>query len=223
MTKTTCVKLLLILSFTSHVFAESVREVNELFSERIQMACGLKIEVNLHDYEYGRDESRLYSNNHFEDTSLLINEIEEACKKNPANKRKLERVQMITFKRGSIQERKLIQRKDGNLVYLANRLKSEQSRHKGDVIRDDLIRVLKLSYETPPDPKVAAQKIEEKKKEEEPDKKAADRDKKIADLTAWYQAEVKKLTANPTAPDFSSKIEKLNKTYEEKLNALITP
>ncbi len=224
MTKTACVKIILLFGMITTSYAEERFSGEEKdFSARLKKDCDISIEVNLHDYEYGRDEQRTYSNNHFEDVSFLTNEIQEACKIDPANKRKLERVQTIFIKRGSIQERKLIQRRDGNLVYLANRVKAEQSRSKGDVIRDDLIKVLKFSYVKPPDPKVEAKKLEEKKKEDDSAKKAADRDKKIADLTAWYQAEVKKLTANPTAPDFGTKVETLNKNYQDKLNAIITP
>ncbi len=223
MTKTSCVKVLLILSLTSHAVADDLSGEEKDFAGKIQKACDLSIDVSLHDYEYGRDERSLYSNNHFEDAALLVSEIEEACKKNPANRGKLERVRLITIKRGSLQERKLIQRRDGNLVYLANRLKAEQGRSKGDVIRDDLIRVLKLSYESPPAPKVIAKKVEEKKAEDNSAKKKAELEKKISELTNWYQTEVKKLTANPTAPDFSAKIEKVNATYQEKLNALTTP
>ena len=224
MTKTACVKILLLLGLSTTIYAEEKfsREEKD-FSQRLREDCDLTIEVNLHDYEYGRDEQSTYSNNHFEDASLLTNEIQEACKIDPANKRKLERVQTIFIKRGSIQERKIIQRRDGNIVYLANRVRSEQSRNKGDVIREDLIKVLKLSYVKPADPKVEARKVEEKKKEDDSAKKSAERDKKIADLTAWYQAEVKKIAANPTAPDFGKKIEDLNKTYQDKLNALTTP
>ena len=226
MTKTTCVKILLLFLLSSLAMAEDFSREEKDFAGRIFKSCGLTLEVDLHDYEYGRYEARTYSNNHFEDASLLTNEIEEACKVNPSNKGKLERVRTIFIKRGSIQERKLIQRRDGNLVYLANRVKAEQSRHKGDVIREDLVKVLKFSYVAPPDPKVEKEKVEKveaKKAEDNSAKKQVELDKKIADLAAWYQVEVKKLTANPTAPDFSAKIENLNSSYQEKLNALITP
>lgn len=219
MTKTLCV-MLLALSFPA--FSGDLEREEKTFSDRILKACELSIEVNLHDYEYGRYEMRMYSNNHFEDASLLTNEIEEACKIDPANKSKLSRVKVIFIKRGNIQERKLIQRKDGNLVYLANRVKAEQSRNKDDVIREDLVKVLKLSYVKPPDPKVEAKKIEEKKTEDLREKKQAEQKKKIDELTKWFQDEVKKITASP-GPDMAPKLEALSKKYEEKLNALTTP
>ena len=57
-------------------------------------------------------EMRTYSNNHFEDASNLVNQIEEACKIDSANKSKLSRVKVIFIKRE-------------NLIYLANRVRAE--------------------------------------------------------------------------------------------------
>ncbi len=225
MTKTSCVKILLLLPLVAWANEDLTRAERE-FAEMVNKDCDTRLSVSLHDYSYGRDESSLYSRNHFEDASLLTYQMAEACKMNPANKPLLKRISTIYFKRGSIQERKLIQRKNGDLVYLANRLRSEQSLNKTNVIANDLKRVLKLSFEKAPDPKIQQQKIAEdlaeKKAAEESDKKVDEQQKKIEALTAWFQAEVKKITATP-GPDMSKKLENLSKIYEEKLNALTTP
>ncbi len=226
MTKTIgVISCLMIFLVSSGIHAqEDLAKTEDEHADRINKACDLKIKFDLHDFEYGRDEASLFSNNHFEATAFLVSEIEEACKRNPANRKKLERMGTIFIKRGSIDQRKLFQRKNGDLVYLASRVKGEQSKNKDDLIRADLIRVLGLTYEKASDiaEKNAATKAEaeEKKAEDLAAKKTADRDRKIADLTAWFQGEVAKAQSLPPA-EMGPAMEKLSKTYEEKLNALI--
>lgn len=225
MTKTARVNIVLLLLALpfSALRSEEMEKTEKDLAEKVNKACDSNITVNLHDYTYGRDEGRLYSNNHFEDASILTYQMAEGCRINSANKTKLSRVRTVFIKRGSLGERKLIQRKDGDLVYLANRVKAEQSRDKRDVIEDDLVRVLKFTTEKEADIKAAAakeaEKVAEKKRDEDREKKTADRQKKIDELTAWFQAEVKKITVTPDA-NMAPKLEKLTKTYEEKLNAL---
>ncbi len=233
-----CAILLSPLTLASDDFSREEKE----FSERLQKACDLPIEVNLHDYSYGRDEQSMYSNRHFEEASNLVYQIEEGCKINPQNQKNLERVKTITVKRGSIQERKLIQKKNGDIVYLANRLTSEQSKASSDIIRADLVRVLKLSYTPQPKPEdlqkakaLEATKLSEEildkeikltqeKREKEGKLKQEDQNKKITELSTWFQAEVKKITTTSApGPEMATKLQALQKTYQEKINALTHP
>lgn len=216
--------LLVILLMSFGVFAQDDLSKTEAeHSDLINKACDLKIKIDLHDFDYGRDEASVFSNLHFEDASLLAGRIEDACKKNPANRKKLERIGTIFIKRGSIEQRKLIKRKDGDLVYLANRVTAEQGKSRDDLIEADLVRVLGLTYAKAADiaEKVKADKavVEEKKAEDLEAKKSAERDKKIAALTAWFQGEVTKAQSLPPG-QMGPAMEKLAKTYEEKLNAL---
>jgi len=226
MTKTIRVNtgLMILLASFALSAGEELSRTEESHAARINKACDLKIKFDLHDFEYGRDEAREFSNNHFEPTSLLAGLIEEACKKNPVNRKKLERIGTVIIKRGSIDQRKLLQRKNGDLVYLVSRVKEEQSKNKDDLIEADLVRVLGLNFqkaEALAEKKaVEDKKVEEKKSEDLAAKKAADRDKKIADLTAWFQGEVTKAQGLPPE-QMGPAMEKLTKTYEEKLNAII--
>lgn len=225
MTKTTRVNLTFMLLLMSIGISaqEDFSKKEDEHADRINKACDLNIKIDLHDFEYGRDETSLYSNLHFEDAALLADRIADACSKNPINRKKLERIETIFIKRGSIEQRKLIKRKNGDLVYLANRVIAERSKNRDDLIQADLVRVLGLTYEKAVDvaKKVAEDKalVEDKKSEELAKKKAAERDKKITELTAWFQAEVMKAQSLPPA-QIGPAMEKLSKTYEEKLNAL---
>ena len=109
MTKTSRVNFVLLFLLVLPALAGTDLERSEKdLAEKVNKACDLHLKVSLHDYTYGRDESSLYSNNHFEDAALLTHEMAEACRLDPANHAKLERIRTIFIKRGSIQERKLI-------------------------------------------------------------------------------------------------------------------
>lgn len=224
MTKTTRVNLFLILLLLAQNAwsLPDLTQEEKKFAQRIQAACGQHMSFDLHDYSYGRDEGSLYSNNHFEDAALLAAAIAKACEIDPRNKRILERVKTVFVKRGSIQQRKLIQRKNGDLVYLAGRLRAEAKESKDDLIRRDLQNVLKLSFVKPPELVVEKKKEENKKAEEDRAQQSAERDRKIQEAVLWYQEEVKKISATP-GPEMAQKLEELTKVYEEKIRALTTP
>jgi hypothetical protein len=209
--------------------SEDLSREEKDFSDRIRKSCDLPIVVNFHDFIYGRDEKSLYSNLHFEQASNLINEIEKACQVNPQNRTNLQRVKVIFVKRGSLGERKLIQKKNGDLVYLANRIQSEQQKNISDLVHDDLIRVLKLNYNAPPKPadvQKAKEEVKEKTQTAANDaravKKQDEKNKKIALLTEWFQSEIKNITSKP-GPEMAPKLDALQKSYQEKINALTTP
>ena len=109
--------MMLILTLPVAQAQEDLSASEKQYSDRVNQACDLKISFDLHDFEYGRDETQVYSNLHFEDTSLISGHLAEACKVNPENRNKIARVGTIFVKRGSINDRKLIQRKNGDLVY----------------------------------------------------------------------------------------------------------
>lgn len=219
MTKTSSVKRALCLFF----FAGSALGQVDLsaeeknLSKRVSDACKVPFEFNLHDYEYGRDEMRTYQNRHFEDASLLASELARACTIDPANANKIARIRTLTLKRGSHKERKLIQRKDGQLVYLVAYNPTENG-HRDDMLQADLKSVAGLSYEKP---QVVPKKEEKKAEVKAETPLAENRDKKIAELTAWFQEEVKKAQTLPPA-QMGPKMEALQKTFQEKLNALTT-
>jgi hypothetical protein len=181
-------------------------------AEAVYKSCGHRLRMNLHDYSYGRDEASVYSNRHFEDAALLASGIAEACRINPSNRGKLDRIRTIFIKRAGLGEGRLLQRKDGDLVFLA-------SRRGSDLINQDLRRVLGLSFEKTPEPKAEDDKRDGQLAQAAAKRKVEDRDKKIAELTAWFQQEVKRISTNPPE-DLGPKIEALKKTYEEKLHAL---
>ncbi len=226
MTKTIGVISLLCLSFlVSPAWAqEDMTKKEEELTETLNKACRLTINFDLHDYEYGRDEASRYSSLDFEDSAYLVSEISKACELNPVNRKKLERVRTIFIKRGSIGERRLLQRKNGDLVYLAGRVVSEQGKSRDDLIADDLAKVLKFTKDKPAivkpvDQKAAAAEVAEKKEDDAREKKQAETQKKIEALTSWFQGEVKKAQSLP--PDkIGARMQALSTQFQEKMNAL---
>ena len=51
------------------------------------------------------------------------------------------------------------------------------------------------------------------------DASIADKNKKIQELTVWFQGEVKKITSSPS-PDMSEKLNKLSEEYKKKIDEL---
>ncbi len=223
MTKTIGV-ISLVCLLSSQVWAqEDMTKKEEEYAETVNKECGLSLKFDLHDYEYGRDESSRYSSLDFEDVAYLVSEIGKACKLNPENRKKFDRVRTIFIKRASLEQRKLLQRKNGDLVYLAGRVVAERSKSRDDLIADDLTRVLKLTKVNAAEVKVAEKKaaeaLEEKKQDDVREKKQADTQKKIEALTAWFQGEIKKAQTLP--PDkIGPRMEALSAQFQEKMNAL---
>lgn len=194
------------------------------FSEDLKKVCELNVKVDLHDYSYGRDEERRYSNLDFEPASNLVHIMKGACSANPDNKTRLERINALIIKRGNFGERKLIMKKNGEMIFLAGRDPKVDTQ---DWLKAELTKFFSFDYESPEKKKekveAANKEVATKKSDEDRAAKQAEKEKKIGELTMWFQAEVKKLTANPTDPDMSKKLEALSNTYKEKLNALTTP
>lgn len=185
-------------------------------TERVQKVCKLPLRFNLHDYEYSTDERSVYSNSHFEGCSMFAGALAKACEINPQNIDVLSRVKEVFCMRGSIGERKMIQRKSGDIVFLIERV--PEDRHLSDVIEEMLTKTVKLTFKAPE--KKETPKKEEKKEDKKPTGiSSEDRQKKIEEATTWFREEVMKLSKNP-GPDLSQKIEALKIKFEEKLNVI---
>lgn len=223
MTKTFGVIFLLSCLGLSAWAQEDMTKTEHDLEEKVAKACGLAMKFDLHDYEYGRDESSRYSNLDFEDAAYLTSEMSKACELNPKNKRILERVRTVFIKRASLGERKLLQKKNGDLVYLAGRVVSERGKSRDDLIAEDLFRVLKLTKENfalqKASEQKAAEKAVEKKQDDDRAKKQAELQVKIQELTAWFQGEVKKAQTLPPEK-IGPRMEALSTQFQEKMNAL---
>lgn len=214
-------KSLLLFVLVSVAFAQQERlmEAEQSFGKELSKACEVTVRFNLHDYAYGQEEGSLYSNRHFEDCSVLSYLAAQACEKHPKNKMALRKVKEIVCQRGSVNESRILLRKNGTLVF---RIHSSPDREK--IIKAGLESAIGFDFvsdfkKEQQDKKLAEKEAKEKIQESAQKSNLDQKQKKINELTAWFQAEVQKLTKNP-GPDMAEKIERLTKTYEEKLNAI---
>ncbi len=186
----------------------------------LQKSCGRPITVDLQDYAYGRDELMAYEYPGLEYCQRLISLLGSACEAHSANAGKLVRVSSIFCQRGSLEGPRMILRKNGDLVLLAVNGRDDWE----SWMKQELSTKLKIDFNANEKDEI---KAAQEKKEDEADKKSEaeqkakqeTQQKKIEALTAWFQAEVQKLTAKPT-PDMSLKLEKLTQEYQEKVDAL---
>ena len=193
-------KYLLLILFYSSVSMASY--------DTVEKACQSQVTYDLHDYEYGTDERTLYSNRHFEACSNLKRIITEACRKFPKNIPQARAIHEISCKRGSKGEAKLLFN-NGKLTYLIS-----YPGHSEELIKEALEKKVGFTFKA----EVVPSKKEEAVKKVE--KSFADRDKKIADNTNWFKAEVQKLTAKP-GPDLSEKLEKLTEEYKKRTDEIL--
>jgi|GEM_PF-6375592 len=186
----------------------------------LQKSCDRPIMVDLMDFAYGLDELRAYEYPGLEYCQRFTGLISDACSTHSANAKKLSNVKTIYCQRGSIEGPRIILRKNGDLVLLAVNGREDWE----SWMKQELSDKLKLDFNA--DEKKELKLAAEKKKEVEGNARDAEQkakqesqQKKIEALTAWFQAEVQKLTAKPT-PELAQKIDDLTKEYQEKLDAL---
>jgi hypothetical protein len=195
------------------------RQGSEL-GANLHKSCGRPITVDMLDYAYGRDELLAYEYPGLEYCQRLISLLGSACEAHSSNAGKLVRVSNIFCQRGSIEGPRMILRKNGDLVLLAVNGREDWE----EWMKQELTSKLKIDFNANEKNEIKAsqekkEEQDEKKREAEQKAKEETQQKKIEALTAWFQAEVQKLTAKPT-PDMSEKLEKLSQDYQEKIDAL---
>lgn len=192
-------------------------------SVALNKACQTNIRFNLHDYEYGTDESSLYRNRHFQNCAAIQYVPARACEKHPKNQIALKKIQEIVCQRGSRNEPRIVLRGGGQLVY--NIASDPNGLDREKFIEQQFTKLLGFDFQASLKEELAQkaksdEAAAEKAKLEKRETESANRQKKIDALTSWFQTEVQKITKNP-GPDMSKKIEALTKSYEEKMNAII--
>lgn len=203
---------------------ESLREVENDMSEKVSKTCKVPIRFDLHDYTYGTDELSTYGNLAFEDCGLLKSSFIRACEGRPKNTEKISKIKRIICQRGSLGERKLILRKNGELTYLIAR-NPKETESRDTLLEKDMERVLgidfkeKLPQEIKKEEDLKSKVQAEAKAKALAEKRQQDQSAKITAMTTWFQTEVKKLT-DKGGPDLSANLEKLTKEYQEKMNDL---
>lgn len=205
---------------TAQASESSMQRQGAELSARLQKSCDRPIMVDLMDFAYGLDELRAYEYPGLEYCQRITGLMADACQAHSANAKKLANVKTVYCQRGSIEGPRLILRKNGDLVLLAVNGREDWE----SWMKQELAAKLKLDFDA--DEKKELALAAEQKKEAEGNAREAEQkanqetqQKKIEALTAWFQAEVQKLTAKPT-PEMAQKIDDLTKEYQEKLDAL---
>jgi hypothetical protein len=220
-----------IILFLMHIlpaFAQKSFQEREIdFSERVRRACQTDVKFDVHDYEYSTDENKDFEQD-VSDCEAIANNFASACEAHPKNMVAASRIKMVFCKRASFGERKLILRKNGDLIYLIGRNPKEQD-DPFDLLKADMAKGLGFDFNANKEAEVVSDKEAEDEKKREAQvaaqvKKAQDaaalQEKKTQEIINWYQTETQKLMANPTDPQLSNKMNDLVKKYQEKLNAL---